>query len=226
MWSWVTATRRTKRVHILMAVELRSCCANSGLLALFQVAQQPNSSNIARAWKEKNIIVVFFAAFLPPSGVFIGRTGWFLPSVLSDCNLLIVITNDEGRALGQLGIYTQSCPLLTRSPLTNSKLLNRHNLTISWSNRLILISLCSLDPVWLRQKCSSRALAQTTSGRWGREMTDRVYFIPDHILTAGPCSTTPGHAALFIIFNLAVPTAWPSDKHRTPAASEPKTRGR
>lgn len=101
------------------------------------------------------------------------------------------------------------------------------NMTISLNNRiircLILISPFSSDPVWPRQRCSSRALAQTTSGRSDRKMRDGVYFMHDHILTAGLSSTAPGHPMLFIISNTGVPTVV---KPKTPAGSDPETRGR
>eukprot|EP00066_Takifugu_rubripes_P022494 XP_011611760.1 PREDICTED: transcription factor EC-like [Takifugu rubripes] len=54
-------------------------------------------------------------------------------------------------------------------------------------------------------------------------MTDGVYFMHNHILTAGLSSTAPGHGMSFIISNTGVPTA---AKPKTPAGSDPETRGR
>lgn len=129
----------------------------------------------------------------------------------------------QGSALGHLCSVLSS---INKDPTDkfNPSMLN---ITISLNNRisrcLMLISPRSPDPVWPRQRCSSRALAQTTSGRSDRKMTDAVYFMHDHILAAGLSSTAPGRARLFIISNTGVPTAV---KPKTPAGSDPETRGR
>lgn len=168
-------------------------------------------------WKEMNVTTNFWL----PSSILHRCLGFTISSVWVE--VLKSPNKCRGSALGHL------CSVLSsiNKDASDKFNLSTLNMTISLNNRiircLILISPFSSDPVWPRQRCSSRALAQTTSGRSDRKMTDGVYFMHDHILTAGLSSTAPGRATLSIISNTGVPTAV---KPKTPAGSNPETRGR
>lgn len=88
----------------------------------------------------------------------------FGPPYCTGVGILVILNDDCLVCSFSLSVVPQ-----TRSWLTNSIELNLHKMTFSLYNRiircLILVSVCSSDPVWPCQKCSSRALAQTTSGR-------------------------------------------------------------
>lgn len=131
------------------------------------------------------------------------------------------------------------CPLvslsLTRCSLINPEnksWFNKDNMTISLQNWLIhwliviYFSIFFVDPVSGCQKCSSHALALTTSGWLVREMMDRVYIILYHSRIAGLSSALFGRVSLLIIPTLSIPTVEPTPEHKLLFGINPKTHGR